>query len=89
MSKIAEALGKDVQRSSKKAAEKSKSNKSMPGAEGGHNFHVKQADGGGFVVETRKEGGGGFDPGTTSIHKSTASVKKHMDTCCGNGDNDE
>lgn len=76
MNKISEHLAKDM----KKSAGKPKEPKSK--AKSSHSFHVKQADGG-FVVETRKEGGNDFDPGTTSIHKNSSSVKKHMDTCCG------
>lgn len=75
MSKISEALHKDVKKSASKMVGKSK-------AKSSHSFHVKQADGG-FVVETRKEGGNDYDPGTTSIHKNSSSVKKHMDDCCG------
>lgn len=77
MNKISEHLAKDM----KKTAGKSKS-PAKSKSKGSHSFHVKQADGG-FVVETRKEGGNDFDPGTTSIHKNSSSVKKHMDTCCG------
>lgn len=65
--------------------------KSPPAKKKVSHFQVDPAsDGSGFVVKTHtKSDTHDYEEPSTSIHKNLSSVKKHMESMCGSGDDGE